>query len=372
MVPEGWERCRLDKVAELQRGFDLPKRQRVDGEVPVIASGGCVGYHNEYRATAPAVVTGRYGTIGDVFFLEENCWPLNTALWVKDFHGNDEKFVYYLLSRIDYKKFSDKTGVPGVNRNDLHAIKILSPPYFEQKKIAHVLGVFDSALGLASNLVRNAKTQKKALMQQLLTGNRRLPGFKDKWSHHKLGELFAERAETDRHDLPLLSITAKQGVINREDVGRKDSSNEDKSKYRRICFGDIGYNTMRMWQGVSALSGLEGIVSPAYTIVVPNDGIDAEFMSYLFQLPRTIHDFYRFSQGLTSDTWNLKFRHFKEVSVRVPDYQEQQAIATVLSQCDKQIVFYSQLRDRLGEERKALMQQLLTGKRRVKVDKAAA
>ncbi len=134
MVPDGWTQSRLGSVAELQRGFDLPSSKRIDGSVPIISSGGVSGFHNEAKVRAPGIVTGRYGSIGNVFFIEKDFWPLNTALWVKNFHGNDSKYLYYLLNKIDYKKFSDKTGVPGVNRNDLHAIKIPVPPPPRTKK----------------------------------------------------------------------------------------------------------------------------------------------------------------------------------------------------------------------------------------------
>lgn len=168
--------------------------------------------------------------------------------------------------------------------------------------------------------------------------------------------------------LPLLSITRKQGIITHKEAGRKDSSSNDKSKYKRICTGDIGYNTMRMWQGVSALSRKEGIVSPAYTIIVAKIGISAEFMSYLFKLPRTVHNFYRYSQGLVSDTWNLKFSNFSKVTVSIPSYEEQIKIAQTLRSLDKRIELLGMMNDQLIDEKKSLMQQLLTGRRRIKVE----
>jgi len=145
-----------------------------------------------------------------------------------------------------------------------------------------------------------------------------LPGFCDDWQEYRLGQIFTERTETNRLDLRLLSITGDQGVIYRDDVGRKDTSSEDKFKVQKLCPGDIGYNTMRMWQGVSALSDKEGIVSPAYTILVPGKKAHPEFMAYFFKLPPIIHTFYRFSQGLVSDTWNLKYTHFKQIKVTIP------------------------------------------------------
>ncbi len=246
-------------------------------------------------------------------------------------------------------------------------LKFLLPPREEQKSIVNKLLLWDNAIETCSMLIDSSFQQKKALAQQLLTGKRRLPGFSAPWVKAHLGDVFDERSETNRLDLTLLSITSDRGVILQSEVGRKDSSTEDKSKYKRIVPGDIGYNSMRMWQGVSALSGLEGIVSPAYTIVTPRDGIDSKFMAYLFKLPRTVHDFRRYSQGLTSDTWNLKFRQFREVSIRFPEFEEQQAIAKVLATQDEVIAKLELNKANLELEKRALMQQLLTGKRRVKL-----
>ncbi|WP_052342937.1 hypothetical protein [Saccharicrinis fermentans] len=105
-------------------------------------------------------------------------------------------------------------------------------------------------------------------MQQLLTGKTRLKGFGGEWKESKLEEYFTQRNETNQKKLPLLSVGIN-GVYPQDESIKKDTSNTDKSKYKRICVGDIGYNTMRMWQGRSALSSLEGIVSPAYTIITP-------------------------------------------------------------------------------------------------------
>lgn len=248
-------------------------------------------------------------------------------------------------------------------------LKLSWPPLLEQQKIARILSTWDKAIATVEKLIKSSKAQKKALMQQLLTGKRRLPGLGNAhWKEYRLGQLFTERTEGNRPELSLLSITREQGVIKREDVGRKDTSAKDKSNYLRLCPGDIGYNTMRMWQGVSALSSIEGIISPAYTVVTPREDVDGAFMAYLFKLPRTIYNFSRHSQGLTSDTWNLKFCHFREIAVVVPRFDEQQKIASVLAAADREIETWQKKLGHLQQEKKALMQQLLTGKRRVKVD----
>ena len=141
-----WPRVPLGEVITLQRGFDLPSQDRKPGRVPIFSSSGITGYHSEVGVPGPGVVTGRYGTIGKVFLSKEDFWPLNTTLWVKNFHGNDPLWASYLLRTIDFMSCSDKSSVPGVNRNDLHRILVLLPPLDEQRAIAGVLGALDDKI----------------------------------------------------------------------------------------------------------------------------------------------------------------------------------------------------------------------------------
>lgn len=141
-----WPQVSLGEVITLQRGFDLPSRDRKPGKVPIISSSGITDYHSEVGVQGPGVVTGRYGTIGQVFLIKEDFWPLNTTLWVKNFHGNDPLWASYLLRTIDFMSCSDKSSVPGVNRNDLHQLLVLLPPIDEQRTIASVLGALDDKI----------------------------------------------------------------------------------------------------------------------------------------------------------------------------------------------------------------------------------
>ncbi len=205
-------------------------------------------------------------------------------------------------------------------------------------------------------------------MQQLLTGKKRLKGFEGEWKEVHLGEVFEERVETGYDFLPLLSI-GQSGIYPQADSVKKDTSNEDKSKYRRIYPGDIGYNTMRMWQGRSALSQLEGIVSPAYTIVTPKKNADSLFFSYLFRTPRLMHLFWRNSQGLVDDTLNCKFKDFALAKVLIPSLEEQTAIARILQTADQEIQLLKARLGQLKEQKRGMMQVLLTG--RVRLDPAS-
>ena len=239
--------------------------------------------------------------------------------------------------------------------------------YPEQCKISDILCTWDEAAERLDALIAAKEHRKRGLTQMLLTGKKRLPGYKDKWQKFALGDLFSERVEIARTDLPLLSITADRGVIRRDELVKRDTSSEDKSKYLRITPGDIGYNTMRMWQGVSALSTLEGIVSPAYTICVPGKKIDGKFASYFFKLPHTISLFHRYSQGLVDDTLNLKFNNFSVIEVVIPPtVEEQKAVTQILEMSDCELDILRLKRDAIESQKRGLMQQLLTGKVRVK------
>ena len=248
--------------------------------------------------------------------------------------------------------------------------KIILPTAEEQSRIAAVLTNQNKIIELKEKLLAEKQQQKKYLMQQLLSGKKRVPGFDGEWKQDKLGKLFAERIETKCEHLELLAITGTQGVIPRSQLDLKDNSSEDKSKYLRICVGDIGYNTMRMWQGVSAYSNYEGIVSPAYTILKPNSMINAKYFAYLFKMPDVIFMFYRFSQGLVDDTRNLKYENFKKISVTYPvDIEEQNAIVAVLEKADQEIDLMCKSIEQEKQKKKALMQLLLTGIVRVTTDR---
>lgn len=138
--------CHLGEVIKLQRGHDLPERLRKDGDIPVVTSSGITGFHNIAKAKAPGVVTGRYGTLGEVFYLEQDYWPHNTSLYVVDFKGTDPRFASYFLINVLRNYQSDKAAVPGIDRNVLHALEVRVPFGPDQTRIATILSTYDDAI----------------------------------------------------------------------------------------------------------------------------------------------------------------------------------------------------------------------------------
>ena len=296
-------------------------------------------------------------------FLPDRLWQLTP----KEGRAN-MRWLSFVLGSPKYrsKLSSFATGTSNSMKNiikgDVNSLPILLPPLPEQKAIADLLSTWDEVIEKTVRLIQAKKKRFKYLLNDLIY----VPTVEGKWKQVRTKSLFKERKETKRDDLPLLAITSGEGVIPREDTNRKDTSNKDKSKYRRICPGDIGYNTMRMWQGVSALSTMEGIVSPAYTICIPGEKLYPQFVAYLFKMPFMIHRFYRYSQGLTSDTWNLKFPHFSEVKMPLPSIGEQKQIAEVLSDTQQEIDLLKKLTEKYKTQKRGLMQKMLTGEWRVK------
>lgn len=164
-----WEEKRMEDVAPLQRGFDLPSDQIIQGSIPVVYSNGIQNFHNKRMAIAPGLVTGRSGTIGKIHFIEEgDYWPHNTSLWVTSFKGNFPKFIYYLYNAIGMNRFASGSGVPTLNRNYVHAFQVCLPPSVgEQQKIANCLSSLDDLITAQTQKLATLKTHKKALMQQL-------------------------------------------------------------------------------------------------------------------------------------------------------------------------------------------------------------
>jgi len=152
----GWKECLLGDVITLKRGYDLPHSARLPGPFPVVSSSGITDHHAEPKVKAPGVVTGRYGTLGQVFFVSKDYWPLNTSLYVQDFKGNDPKFIALLLSTLSFGSQNAAGAVPGVNRNHLHAMEVSVPPLPIQRRIAGILSAYD-------DLIENSQRRIKIL-----------------------------------------------------------------------------------------------------------------------------------------------------------------------------------------------------------------
>lgn len=164
---DAWEQRKVKNIAPLQRGFDLPATQMKDGLYPVVMSNGIGGYHSIFKVKGPGVVTGRSGTLGKLHYIEKDYWPHNTSLWVTDFKENYPKFIYYLYQKLDLSWFGSGSGVPTLNRNDVHDAVVEIPQKSEQQKIAEFFGHLDHLITLHQHELERLQNIKKACLEKM-------------------------------------------------------------------------------------------------------------------------------------------------------------------------------------------------------------
>jgi len=191
-----WVEDKILNISPLQRGFDLPKNKMKAGNYPVVMSNGINGYHSEYKAIGPGVVTGRSGTIGNIHFIQPNYWPHNTSLWVTSFKGNEPLYIYYMYLKLDLNRFGTGSGVPTLNRNDVHDQLFKIPKdKKEQTKIGNYFQQLDTLIAQHQQKHDKLQNLKKALLEKCFpkqgehTPELRFKGFSGAWEEKALGEI---------------------------------------------------------------------------------------------------------------------------------------------------------------------------------------
>ncbi|MCW7512103.1 restriction endonuclease subunit S [Leptospira levettii] len=390
-IPEDWEVKKIKFIAPLQRGFDLPSNQIRDGKYPIIYSNGKGTNHRIFKVKAPGLVTGRSGTIGNLFYIEENFFPHNTTLWVTKFINVFPKFIYYLYSYIDFKKFSSGSGVPTLNRNDVHDFSTPLPPTLaEQEAIATVLSDTDAWIASLEAQIEKKKLIKQGTMQELLTGKRRLLGFGEKggmkdtevgripedWEVRKLGDV-VEKIVDNRGKTP--SIT-EDGIPLLE---VNSIFNSNRYPNFNIVTKFVTHYTYKNW--FRSGHPIEGDIlvvtvgSVGETSLMPNtQGCIAQNIISL-KIKRhysNIYTFYStknklFTKAIKAVMMNgvqpsLKVPHLLDILFLFPPtLNEQEAIAKVLFEMDEEIEVLEQKIEKAKGIKQGLMQVLLTGKLRL-------
>ena len=282
----------------------------------------------------------------------------------------EPKFTVYAL----YKKLQSElnavqgTSIKGVTKDELLAKKVMIPCYKEQEKIGSYLHSLDHLITLHQRKCDETKKLKKYMLQKMFPQNGskvpeiRFKGFTDEWEQRKLGEVLKERSERANGSEELLSVTIGNGVIKQADSDKRNTASDDKSNYKIVRKGDLPYNSMRMWQGAVGNSEYDGIVSPAYTVLVPTEEANSKFFMELFKKESTLQIFQRWSQGLTSDTWNLKYPALSTIQFYIPSVFEQTKIADYFIQLDHLITLHQHKCEELKKLKKFMLQNMFTQK----------
>lgn len=378
VTPEGWAIKPIKEIAPLQRGFDLPSKDIVKGQYPVVFSNGIGAHHNMFMAKGPGLITGRSGTIGSLTFIEGDYWPHNTTLWVTDFNGNDPKYIYFLYQTLNWQLYKSGSGVPTLNRNDVHDTKLLLPTDTkEQTAIAEALSDTDSLVSSLEKLIAKKKAIKQGAMQELLTGKKRLPGFSGKWVEKPLLEccdLLQGLTYSPDNVQPFGVLVLRSSNIQRGQLSFSDcvfvNCDVDKNKY--VQPKDI---LICVRNGSNALIGKSCVIDKVYNATFGAfmsvlRGDSTGYVAHIF-VSDIVQNQIRNRSSATIN--QITKRDFEDIKIPVPPTKsEQRAIASILSDMDDEI---EQLEKKLAKYRlikQGMMQELLTGRiRLVEADKNA-
>ena len=362
---DAWTQRKVVDIAPLQRGFDLSKSEMIGGDYPVVMSNGILYHHNEFKAKAPGVVTGRSGTIGKLHFVEVDYWPHNTALWVTDFMGNFPKFIYHLYDELDLSRFGTGTGVPTLNRNDVHNENIRIPCFAEQQKIATFMDVLDDLIAATQRKVAGLKQLKAAYLQQMFPqdGEKvprvRFGGFSGDWEVRKADEIFLSISDKNHGSLPVLSASQERGMVLRDEIGidiKFDKANT--ATYKRVLPGQFVIH-LRSFQGGLAYAGIEGITSPAYTVLdfIDKDAQMPEFWVDILKSENFIKMLESVTYGIR-DGRSISFNDFSMLKLSFPSQAEQVAIGNFFLNIDVQIKTQSEKMEKLKQIKAAYLQKM--------------
>lgn len=254
-------------------------------------------------------------------------------------NNNFKRYVFFTNSfRKEMITKSSMTTRALTSGSAINKMKVIYPVSAkEQRKIGDFFSKLDRQIELEEQKLELLQQQKKGYMQKIFSQELR---FKDEnsedyphWENSKIEKYLKERNErSDKGQM--LSVTINSGIIKFSELDRKDNSSKDKSNYKVVRKNDIAYNSMRMWQGASGRSNYNGIVSPSYTVLYPTQNTSSLFIGYKFKTHRMIHKFKINSQGLTSDTWNLKYKQLKNINIDIPVLEEQEKIGDFFKKMD--------------------------------------
>lgn len=373
LIPEGWKSTTLGETATLQRGFDLPVGQRNPGSVPVVASNGPVGFHEEAQVKGPGVVTGRSGTIGKVFFYEHDFWPLNTTLYVREFHGNDPRFIAVFLEALKLGRFVASTGVPSLNRNFVHPLLVIVPPLPEQRKIAAILSSVDATIEKTEAVIEQLQVVKKAMMQELLT--RGVPGRHRRFKETEIG-VVPEAWEIAALG-SVFKLTSGKGIPIRH-LPKLESDKANVPVYGGN--GLAGFTTAALVEPPVVVVGRVGEYCGVVHLVKEPSWIsdnalytkefvreaDVGFLSELLRFIDLSKLRKRTGQPLVSQ------KPIHDLRVALPPVPEQRMIASMISGVSSRIEEEILVKDATTNTKRALMSVLLTGQLRVTPDDPTA
>ncbi len=374
------ETIRFDDFIRLNRGFDLPDYKIEKGEYPVITSTNIKAFHKEYKVEGPMVVTGRSGSLGKVQYIEGRCWPLNTSLYVKDYKGNFPRYVYYFLQMMHLEQYNAGAGVPTLNQNHLHSLKIKIHEKKLQQKIASILSAYDRLIENNTRRIRLLEQMAENLYKEWFVRFRfpeheyveMVNGLPKGWKRTKLikniktssgGTPSRNKGEYYKNGtIPWIKTGELQDciLINTEECITEDAVNNSSAKLfpkGTLLMAMYGVNV-----GKLGISEIEATCNQACCVFTPKH-IDYKY--YLFHYLKSIRE-YLLSISFGAAQQNLSQELIKSIRVLFPDEETNISFIKKVQPLFKEISIIQQQNQLLTRQRDLLLPRLMSGKLEVK------
>lgn len=364
-----WKASTIGEIAPLQRGYDLPTNNVISGTIPVVYSNGILRFHNEGKCQAPAIITGRSGTIGKFTYIDHGeYWPHNTSLWVTTFHKNYPRFVYYFFQNVGFEKYATGSGVPTLNRNDIHKhIESIPSNKEEQQAIASYFTFLDSQISASTSCLASLKQMKAASLQAMFPQEGetvpkiRFKGFEEEWKKMKFSELY-ERSSI-KNDLSfgedkIISVANMYFIKNSRQV-----DDDYLRSYNIMRLGDIafeGNKSKNFAHGRLVENTIgDGIVSHVFVVMKPiSKKYDLYFWKYYINNENIMGKILCRCTKSSTMMNDIVVDDFLKESILVPSYEEQIEIGKILTSLERQISLQSQRLEKLKQIKSACLDKM--------------
>ena len=376
-----WEAKPLGQIVSLQRGFDLPTQSRSEGKIAVIGSNGIVGFHNSMPSEVPipGLMLGRSGSVGEITYWDKKYWPLNTVLYVKDFHGNDPYFLSFWLQLFPFKQYAQGVSVPTLNRNSINDVLFPIPKLEDQQKIALALSVVATSIKFNAAAIAKSQELKRTAMRDLFARGLRGEAQKEtefglvpeSWVVSMLSEVssiergrFLHRPRNEPRFYGGPTPFVQTGDVVRSAGRIRDftqSLNSDGVRISRVFPAGTILITIAANIGYTGILQFASACPDSLVAITPNPNVDTSFLEYFLQTQQPEMD--RRAPKGTQKNINIQF--LNPWPVPVPPLDEQGEIVAILDAIDRKIELHQKKRATLEELFKALLHRLMTGEIRV-------
>lgn len=377
IIPQEWEVMLLGNLSNsISSGRN--KHRDAHGQYPVFGSTGIIGYSSTYEYEGPVILVARVGANAGTLNFASGQYDVsdNTLIITIKQNVYDYNFAYNQLTHYKLNKLVFGSGQPLITSKQLKNIRIPVPPLAEQRKIAEVLGVWDKAIEKQARLIEKLALRKRALMQRLLSAKLRLPGFSEPCKKIKLGDICERVTRKNIEDYQnVMTISAQRGFVAQTDFFNKSVASETLESYYLVFRDEFCYNKSYSngypMGAIKRLSEAEkAVVTSLYICFNVKPGTDAniDYLSYYFDNGGLNRGLTKIANegGRAHGLLNVTPKDFFGLSFEIPSLKEQTAIAEVLTAADHEIELAKEKLERLRRQKRGLMQQLLTGKKRVK------